>query len=346
MASPPQNLKNKPIVFNPKARHWAGCTWNNYTPDDYEHLKLGMMQHCIYGVIGKETGEHGTPHLQFMFSFAKPKNYIWIVSHLLRGNRLHCEVKHGPFSVASNYCKKGSQPHDEWTNMHETGPHFGNDADFWEHGVLPQDQGTAGGNATAKVWDEIKESAKAGALDDIPSDVYIKHYSTLNRIAEDHREDPLPLTWIRYPGYTETPNTWIWGPAGYGKSHEAKRLAPNAYRMNPNLKFWQNYKDEDNVIVDDFDRCHVKQGKLFDLKIWGDKDIFFADIKNKGHFIRPKIIIVTSNSSPKEMFGRCASEIRDYLEPIEQRFNIVHWDKPWKEYEKATKLNLFENIEF
>lgn len=36
-------------------------------------------------------------------------------------------------------------------------------------------------------WEEIREKAKQGKLDEIPADVYVRCYPTLKRIAEDNQ---------------------------------------------------------------------------------------------------------------------------------------------------------------
>jgi len=65
----------------------------------------------------------------------------------------------------------------------------------------------------AKDWEEIKKAAKENRLDDVPADVYIKHYNTLKAIAKDHLK----------PVRRTTPRQcyWYYGPTGTGKSRKA-----------------------------------------------------------------------------------------------------------------------------
>jgi len=54
----------------------------------------------------------------------------------------------------SNYCKKGEQPHDEWTIQGIEGPNFGLNAHFLEFGEIPMSRqdASARGNHPMLVW--------------------------------------------------------------------------------------------------------------------------------------------------------------------------------------------------
>ena len=51
-----------------RARNWC-ITFNNYTPEDYTRA---CQTKCRYIVVGRETGDNGTPHLQIYVEFDKP----------------------------------------------------------------------------------------------------------------------------------------------------------------------------------------------------------------------------------------------------------------------------------
>lgn len=121
----------KPSV--PEAKHWAGCTLNNYTQEDILRFEVLIKPLATYFVFGREVGESGTPHLQFMVSFASKKVPFFVCFVMFtNGQRLtsikkllptaHWEVKSrgSTFRQASDYCKK--------------------DGDFTEWGTLPQEQ--------------------------------------------------------------------------------------------------------------------------------------------------------------------------------------------------------------
>jgi len=70
-------------------------------------------------------------------------------------------------------------------------------------------------------WDLIKKKAIEGKIDDIPSEIYIKHYSNLIKIAKDH---------ITLDGPTDhLKGIWFHGKSGVGKSKKAREDYPNYY---------------------------------------------------------------------------------------------------------------------
>lgn len=90
---------------NPKAKHWAGCTLNNYTEDDLHRFGLNIAPLADYYVFGKEIAPSGTPHLQFMICFKSQKSLI-ALKKLLPGAHLEVKSRNSTMLEASNYCKK------------------------------------------------------------------------------------------------------------------------------------------------------------------------------------------------------------------------------------------------
>ncbi len=101
----------RPAAIN----RWV-ATLNNYTNEEYEQLIQGLPTICSYGIIGREVGESGTPHLQCFFIFLQRKrlNSVKAIPGL---QRAHLEPARGTSSQASTYCKK--------------------EGDYWEHGSIP-----------------------------------------------------------------------------------------------------------------------------------------------------------------------------------------------------------------
>lgn len=133
-------------------------------------------------------------------------------------------------------------------------------------------------------WDKVKQSAKRGALDEIPSDVFINHYRTLKLIHKDYMERP--------KDQENVCGIWYTGIPGSGKSHMARERYQDYY-LKPCNKWWDNYQNEENVIIDDLDKNHKVLGHH--LKIWSDKYAFLAESKGSAIYCRPKFIVVTSN---------------------------------------------------
>lgn len=125
----------------------------------------------------------------------------------------------------------------------------------------------------------------------------------------DHVEDLPSGTQVGY---------WYYGETGTGKTYAAKEEFPNAYIKNANTKWWDGYKNQENVIMDDFDKAHNYMG--YHLKIWADRYAFHAEVKGGAQVIRPQKIVVTSNYHPKDIWEDATT-----IEPILRRFKVVHF---------------------
>lgn len=52
----------------------------------------------------------------------------------------------------------------------------------WEFGEKPVQRNNK------QDWDKVREEAKKGNLDNVPADIYVKHYFALRAIAKDHQQ--------------------------------------------------------------------------------------------------------------------------------------------------------------
>lgn len=113
----------------------------------------------VYTVGQLEKGESGTRHLQFIVN-------LGLACRLTALTKKFPSVHWEPTKskAAEDYCQK------EDTRL--DGP--------WTFGTKKLNR------ASASAWEEIREKAKAGNLNEIPADVYVRCYNTLNKIAEDH----------------------------------------------------------------------------------------------------------------------------------------------------------------
>lgn len=265
-----------------RSRAWC-FTLNNYSDDEYSSL---LTTPCAYLVVGKEVGESGTPHLQgyIYFTLQRPLSFVKKIN-----SRAHWEPAKGDSLQNYIYCSK--------------------DGDFVEIGTRPlthAERSKKGGQSQKDKWMEIKSKAKAGRLDDIDPKVYVLHYKSLLAIAKDNA--PMP------PNLDDTCGHWYYGPTGTGKSRTAREENPDAYLKMAN-KWWDGYKGEDVVIIEDFDIAHAVLGHH--LKIWADRYAFPAEIKGGKINIRPIKIIITSNYEPSEIWTD-----NNTLDPIYRRFLI------------------------
>lgn len=260
-------------------------TWNNY-PNEYDNNDpldawlsgLGTK----YVVAGREIcPTTGTKHLQLYAEFSNARTFARIRA-IFPG--CHIEPARGNGNQCREYCIK--------------------DGNYREHGIIPQDPG----QREKQRWTDALASAKKGSFDDIPADIYVRYVGNLQRIYRDNLPvlDPLP----------QTAGIWIMGPTGTGKSRGARRRYPGLY-PKPLNKWWDGYKDNKHVLLDDVDPSHGSWIGSF-LKIWADHYPFIAEKKGGSVMIRPETIIVTSQYTIDEVFAE--GELRS---AIARRFRVL-----------------------
>lgn len=92
---------------------------------------------------------------------------------------------------------------------------------------------------------------------------------------------------------------WIYGDPGVGKSRYCKAFGPFIKASN---KWWDGYTGHDTVLIDDVEKDAQFLGHF--LKLWadpyGDLD---GEIKGGRTILGYKQLYVTSNYSPKDIFG-------------------------------------------
>lgn len=246
----------------PQSRSWC-FTLNNPETDD-----IPRGWDVTYVVWQREEGASRTPHLQgFVYLPARMR-----LSGVKRLNdRAHWEPARGTPEQNKVYCTKA--------DTRVSGP--------WELGVMPVPSGVMEQDR----WKKARELASTGHVESIDDKLYICHYGALKRIEKDH---PLKLDQI-----PSLPGRWYFGPSGTGKSSTARKEYPDAYIKTAN-KWWDGYRGEESVIIDDLDPCH--KVLAHHLKIWGDHYPFPAEVKGGMIMIRPKVIIVTSQYGIADIF--------------------------------------------
>lgn len=288
-------------------------TVNNYTDED-EHQCWAMpweVKDCKYICVGKEIGESGTPHLQGYIYFCQPKSL-----NQLKGffPTAHFETRRGSHSQAADYCKK--------------------DGDFFEWGTLPMDdaaKGSAGAAAMESLMETTMECIREGNFKGIPyaATHFIK--ACEYRLFKEQQQD-INLEMI--DGDME--HEWVYGEPGAGKSHKSRAENEGAYIKDPKKEWWDNYKGEEVVIIEDFDKYQVAQGG--DMKRWLDRYSFKAQIKGGYLDIRPRKVIVTSNYHPNEIWDDAMTQAAITRRvKITKMENTIYnpWSKKYKDMMKA-----------
>lgn len=266
-----------------KSRNWC-FTLNNYSNEEY-------MNACTeepfikYGIVGKERGEEGTPHLQ---GYYHTNNAMTLKKLKEKLPRAHWEICKGTPQENIDYCSK--------------------DGDTYAWGVKPMSQKEKG-EAGKRKWDEAYHNAIEGKFEDIDKSILISQYGNLKRIYNDHHKKP--------NGIENLPGIWVFGISGSGKSRMIWEKYPNAYRKMMN-KWWDNYDMEPIVVLEDVDKENAKWLGFY-LKIWGDHYPFRAEVKGGSIMIRPTTVIVTSQYQIWELWQD--DETRD---AISRRYKLIN----------------------
>jgi len=279
-----------------------------------------MSEKVEYYVACPEVGAQGTPHIQFSISFKKQVRFTALCKMFKEPDsddtiKVRLFKTKGTHKQASDYCKKGEYSWVTGSSTNHEDPLFGLNVspDLIEYGTLPLDQHVAGGRATEDLWALNMSLALAGEWDDLTPKHQVLYRAHYERYVDTKRPKPKRLTWTR----GNTPNLWIYGPTGTGKSHLAREMYPDIYEKLAN-KWWENYNYEDEVLYEDLG-MHEASYIGGSLKLVADIYPFRAEKKYGSMMLRPKVIVVTSNYTPRELFPD-----PNVYGPIEDRFKLIH----------------------
>lgn len=283
-----------------RAKRWC-FTLNNYTPEEERRFwnigrEIEALEWIEYLIYGREVGEQGTPHLQG-FLICRDRLRWNQLNQMIFGTadygRVHWEVARSTPENCINYCKKEGN-YEEW-----------------------------GEQQAKKVnqWDDIKQMIEEGRpIEDIRDKypaTWTKYRTSLTAWVNEGRQARLQ----HYDGDLQEKNMWIWGPAGIGKSRKAREVGESFFNKGVN-KWWDGYNGEGVVIMEDVDpeRCKML---VHHLKIWLDRYIFTAEVKQSSVVLSPRNfrMIITSNYSPEQCFNETD------LEAIRRRLRVIHMDK-------------------
>jgi len=158
-------------------------------------------------------------------------------------------------------------------------------------------------------WALVKQAAMDGQLSSVPPDVYVRCYNQLRRIGTDH---------IRPVGMERTCHVF-WGRTGTGKSRDAWAAAGlDGYPKDPNSKFWDGYRDHENVVIDEF-RGGIAINHVLR---WLDRYPCIVEVKGSSVALCARTIWITSNLDPRSWYPDIDEETKSALL---RRMNITHY---------------------
>lgn len=161
-------------------------------------------------------------------------------------------------------------------------------------------------------WDDILSRAKSGSFDGIPSDVVVRNYGSLKRIAADHMvADGIEKEVFVY-----------WGKTATGKSRRAwEEAGRDAFPKDPRSKWWCGYRDQEHVVIDEF-RGDI--GINHFLR-WLDRYPVVVEVKGGAVPLKAKKIWITSNLDPRSWYPDLDS---DTFDAMMRRLKITHFNPP------------------
>lgn len=243
-----------------RSRAWC-FTLNNYVESDVDAFTNSA---ATYGIIGREIGESGTPHLQGYLYF---KNDLRLSSVRLICGRSHWEIRKGNHVQARDYCKKENN--------------------FIEFGTEPN-QGKRTDLELA--IQEIRGGTDVRRVAEMYSSTFVRYGRGLRDLA---------LTLQEPYEHNDVRGLWFVGRPGSGKSAFARTF--NEFYLKAQNKWFDGYGGEETIILDDLDQGGKCLGHL--LKIWTDRYACTGETKGGTIHLRHKRFIVTSNYRISDLFG-------------------------------------------
>ena len=261
-------------------------------PQKDEVIPMNLVD---YMVIRDKVDESKTPYQQGVVAFKTNKRTDRVKKILPRA-RWEIKARSLTFEQTSECCKK--------------------DCEFIEYGGLPVIGRTKGDETKKRKFEEAWELAKVGDFENMDKSILIQYYDNVKRIRSDHMTDVPPLPTPCGEWYVGRPNT--------GKSHTARAENPVFYDKAAN-EWWDLYRHEEVVIIDNFDKSCKELGSL--LKRWADVYSFQASRHGEWPIrIRPKKIIVTSNYEIGEIFD----DDKMFQKAMERRFVVRRFETEYK----------------
>nr|QGF19349.1 replication associated protein [Antarctic circular DNA molecule] len=158
----------------------------------------------------------------------------------------------------------------------------------------------------------IKQLAIANRLDEIDESSYIQYYRTLKAIAVDNL----------VPVAMEREVVCFWGATGTGKSRLAwEEAGLEAYPKDPRTKFWDGYRGQEHVVLDEF-RGTIDIGHLLR---WLDRYPVIVEVKGSSTVLMAKKLWITSNLDPREWYPLLDAET---LAALLRRMTVTHFNRP------------------
>lgn len=233
---------------------------------------------AVYHVFGHEVGESGTPHLQGFLHFENARSLSVLKKKV--NSRAHYEIMKGTHDQAIEYCMK--------------------EGNYEEFGERPE----PGKRSDIVI---VRELVAEGCnmrdiVDKAPSYQGIRIAEVLFKYKEK------PRNW-------KPEVSWFYGLTGTGKSRQAYQELPDAYTCMDTARWLEGYDGHEDVIIDDMRGDFCKLHVLLRLL---DRYEMRVECKGGSRQFLAKRIIITSCSSPSELFSQSDERIDQLLRRIDR----------------------------
>lgn len=277
------------------------CNWtltlNNYTTLDIFRWKaIAEGKECQYLIFEEEVGEKGTPHLQGYVSFGKKKTLKGVKE--LLGNRVHAEAARGSPESNIAYCTKDRN-------------------NVVEIGERPVGQGHRSD------FDRMKALVNLN----VPLEQIVQECTSYQCV----RSAEILSKYKKSPAIRNVTVRWYYGATGTGKTYNAIQEAGDDFWISGrNLRWWDGYSGQKNIIVDDFrnDYCSFPE-----LLRYLDKYPIRVEVKGGSVALLAENIWITAPFSPEGAGYQC----REDKEQLYRRIHYVkEFTEKWTEVEGNT----------
>lgn len=275
--------KTKNTKTSKRTRGWCFTSFEKEAPDFDEVV----MEYMVYGK--EKCPETKKKHWQGFVYYINPKTMSAAKKYL--GDTVHMEPMRGTLKEAIAYCKK--------------------DGKWKEFGKEPTQGSRTDLDEIAQKIVEGKISDVCDLADTMPAK-YNLYHRTFKQI-EDNR--------LRRKQRTTAPKAyWFWGSTGTGKSHKAAELAEGktSYWYKNDNGWWDDYKQQDVVIINDF-RGEIAYNELLQMC---DKWPYSVKRRNRPPVnFTSDIVVITSSLPPDKIYHNRNSE--DKIEQLTRRMEII-----------------------
>jgi len=267
LRTPPRGTRFRRFVF----------TLNNYTAAEYNDV---IAMPCNWMIVGRETGEGGTPHLQGACLLSQQMS-LSAIKRTRGFSRAHIEQMRGSPADNKEYCSKEDPAPFEKGEMPKPGKR--NDLNDIATRIID-------GQSLRQLAEDVE-----GAV------AIIKYHKGLTALRS-----------MQTPTRTEPPTVlWLYGATGTGKTRSAVNFAerypcPDGYWMSLDSGQWfDGYMGQRVVILDDYRTSFCKFSMLLRLL-----DRYTISVPIKGAYVPwvPSIIFITAPKKAADMWNLRTNE--------------------------------------